>query len=131
MNQTLDGLSRLWGGWGILIFSTLTGVVAQLALKHGVSTRNLFSTSGSILDAIPAWIGSWQLWVYGLFAVTSLVSWFLVVNQFDLSMAFPVVQSLTYLLIVVLSVVLFRESVTLTNVVGLALLCVGVFLVAQ
>ena len=58
MNNTLEGISRLWGGWGILIFSTLTGVVAQLALKHGVSGRSLFPSSGKILDAIPALIST-------------------------------------------------------------------------
>ena len=131
MNITLEGISRLWGGWGILIFSTLTGVVAQLALKHGVSARSLFPSSGKLLDAIPALLSTWQLWVYGIFAVASLVSWLLVVNQFDLSMAFPVVQSLSYLLIVISSVFLFRETVTLTNMAGLGLLCVGVFLVSQ
>ena len=131
MNITLEGISRLWGGWGILIFSTLTGVVAQLALKHAVSARSLFPSSGKILDAIPALISTWQLWVYGFFAVASLVSWLLVVSQFDLSMAFPVVQSLSYLLIVISSVFLFRETVTLTNMAGLGLLCVGVFLVSQ
>ncbi|MDP3046554.1 MAG: hypothetical protein Q8O07_03665, partial [Chloroflexota bacterium] len=74
---------------------------------------------------------TWQLWVYGFFAVASLVSWLLVVSQFDLSMAFPVVQSLSYLLIVISSVFLFRETVTLTNMAGLVLLCVGVFLVSR
>ena len=69
--------------------------------------------------------------MYGFFAVASLVSWLLVINQFDLSMAFPVVQSLSYLLIVVSSVLLFRETVTLTNMAGLVLLCIGVFLVSQ
>jgi multidrug transporter EmrE-like cation transporter len=131
MNITLDGITRLWGGWGILIFSTLTGVVAQLALKHGMSGKSLLPAGAKLLDLIPTLLSTWQLWVYGFFAAVSLVSWFFVLNQFDLSMAFPVVQSLSYLLIVVLSVILFKETVSLTNAAGLALLCVGVFLAAQ
>ncbi len=129
--DTIQGFMRLWGGWGILIFSTLTGVAAQLALKHGMAGRTLLPSSGSLLDAIPALLGVWQLWAYGFFAVASLVSWLFVVNQFALSMAFPVVQSLSLVLIVTLSVFLFREAVTLTNLAGLVLLCVGVFLVSR
>ncbi len=131
MNDALQGLLRLWGGWGILIFSTVTGVVAQLALKHGMSGRSLLPSSGSLLDAIPALLSTWQLWVYGFFAVVSLASWLFVVNVFPLSMAFPVVQSLSFVLIVVLSVFLFRESVTVTNLAGLVLICAGVFLASR
>ena len=131
MNNLTESISRLWGGWGILIFSTLTGVVAQLALKHGLSTDSLFPASGKLVETIQSLIGAWQLWIYGFFAVASLASWLLVVRKFELSMAFPVVQSLSFVLIMVFSVFLFRETITLTKLAGIGLLCLGIFLCSQ
>lgn len=131
MNSILETITRLGGGWGILLFSTLTGVAAQLALKHGLAGDRLLPAAAKATDVVQSLLGAWQLWVYGLCAVASLASWLLVVRRFELSMAFPVVQSLSFILIVVFSAFLFRETITTTKLAGIGLLCLGIFLCSQ
>ena len=131
MDNLIEPLMRLWGGWGILVFSTVTGVVAQLSLKHLFITRQGFLLSFTPLHVLQALADTWQLWLYGACAAASLVSWLLVVRRFELNMAFPVVQSLSFVLILILSSFLFREILSATRLVGVGIICLGIFLCSR
>ena len=66
---------------------------------------------------------------FGLYGVSSIL-WLQVLSKLDISVAFPLV-SLTYVATLILGRFLFNEPVNLCRIVGVLLICSGVFFVIQ
>ncbi len=71
-------------------------------------------------------------WVFtGLsLAFISALFWLTVLARVDLSFAYPMV-SLGYVLVVLLSFLIFKENVTLIRWIGVLVICLGVYLVSR
>lgn len=110
----------------IILASVLLGVVGQLVLKGGVTRLGpLALGGGSPLDV--AWrIGSTpQIWGgLALYGVSTFL-WLVALSQVQLGFAYPFL-SLSYVLVIVTSWVLFSEEVSIWRVVGVAAICIGV-----
>lgn len=65
-----------------------------------------------------------------VFFVLSMILWIKVITQMELSRAYPSV-GLSYLIVFLLSVAIFNESVTWQKVVGLILVSTGVYFLHQ
>jgi multidrug transporter EmrE-like cation transporter len=65
-------------------------------------------------------------WIISAFlaAFGAAVSWMVVLNRFELSRAYPF-TSLSFVLVLIASAVLFSESITLAKVAGIALIVAG------
>ncbi|ANF98436.1 EamA family transporter [Paenibacillus bovis] len=64
----------------------------------------------------------------GLYAVATLV-WFVVLSRLPLSVAYPI-QSLAYVLGIVLSIMMFHETVSTMKWIGAAIIVIGVLFIA-
>lgn len=113
----------------VLASVVLTGV-AQLLIKRGVSTLGMMEiVPGAVFWSLtrlllePFIMGG--LFLFGV----ATVLWMLALSVVDLSYAFPFV-SLSILLTTVGARVFLRESVSATRLVGIALICTGVGLIA-
>lgn len=113
---------------GILV-TILTGAFAQLALKHGTGLTpiNLSQPKQTLFSCIT----NPFLWLWFIFALLSAISWFWVVSRFELSFVLPIVTSAMLILVVLGSNLLFGETISVVNWLGIMLLCVGIFLVFQ
>src|SRR5258708_4034753 len=60
-----------------------------------------------------------------LLAVLAAFSWMAAMTKFELSYAYPFI-SLSFVLVTILSAVIFREPITVTKVLGLALVVAGI-----
>lgn len=71
-------------------------------------------------------------WILGvlLLAVLAAVSWMAAMTKLDLSYAYPF-MSLAFVLVLILSAVIFREPVTVFKVLGLVLVVAGVIVSSQ
>lgn len=63
------------------------------------------------------------------FAILGWVAYAMALSKSELSYAYPI-WSLTYVVVPLLSLVVFKESISLLKMGGLAFICLGVFLVA-
>jgi multidrug transporter EmrE-like cation transporter len=119
-------------GWSLVALSAGFTVAANLLLRAGVDRAGGFA--GGLGDAAGnlARLGREPLFDLGvlLYGLASLV-WFRVLSTEPLSVAYPVLASLTFVLVTLGAVVLFREPLSLAKVVGLALLVLGLFVVSQ
>lgn len=107
----------------LLLGAIMLGVAGQLLLKHGMSQRPNFSLKHLIALTRDFYIiGGFAC--YGI----SVLLYFKVLASLDLSLAYPSV-ALGYVLVIVMSKVLFRESVSLTRWGAVAIICTGVVLV--
>lgn len=110
-----------------LIFIAVAG---QILIKLGLEQTGILQMSSvtAVLGSMKK-IASSPLVVGGLalYAISSFV-WLVVLSKVDLSFAFPFV-SLTYVLVLVASILLFHEPLLFNRVAGSALIIVGVIVV--
>lgn len=116
----------------MMVFATVAFTTyGQLVLKWQVSTPS---------PAPFAWAGNWppllllllRPWVISAFVAAFCASlcWMLAIARLDLSRAYPF-MALNFLLVCVLAVPLFGETLTTTKVFGLCFIIVGLIILSQ
>ena len=107
----------------LLLIAVILGIIGQLLLKRGMSQRPDFQLRQIwLLVTDPAILAGFLS--YGFSTLIYLQS----LNTLDLSLAYPTV-SLGYVLIILLSKILFKEEVKWTRWLAVIIICVGVALV--
>jgi drug/metabolite transporter (DMT)-like permease len=113
----------------LILGSVILGVFGQLALKAAMSSLGPMAVGGSARGSIAriattpgVWVG---LAIYGL----GTFLWLIALSQVDLGYAYPFL-SLSYVLILVASWLLFREAMSWWRLGGVAAICVGVYIAA-
>lgn len=123
MNQQL--LSSLW----LILFSITASVAGQTVIKMGLNQNG----NGSLVnlgEVVQAIITS-PLVILGLvFYGAGALSWIAALSRVDLSVAYPFL-ALNFVLITVVSRLVLGESVPLLRWLGIAVICVGILLVAR
>lgn len=113
----------------ILLFSILSSVVGQFLLKKGMiiigpqelSFKVVLFLIKSIFNNIYIFFG---LVCYGL----SFISWLLVLSKIKLSAAYPAL-SLIYVFVIIGSYFLFKETITVFQIIGIFLIIGGLFFI--
>jgi len=117
---------------GLVILCAILSVCGNLTLKRAVGLVNL--ADGSSLLSLSALVRLIQVpTLYAglaLYALGALL-WLQVLSVDPIGRAYPVLVSFTFVLIVVASRILFRESITLLQVSGLFLILLGIAMVAR
>jgi len=110
-------------GYTLLLVAIAIGVVGQLLLKHGMSRRPAFRLGDLVplTRDVPVAAG------FGCYGIATLL-YFKVLASLDLSLAYPTV-SLGYVLVIVMSRVVFKEPVTPARWAAILTICVGAALV--
>ena len=109
--------------YGLLLSAIMIGVVGQLLLKHGMSRQPgfRFGELGVLTRNLPV-IGG------GCCYCLSTVLYLSVLARLDLSVAYPTV-SLGYVLVIIMSKILFKEPVSRSRWMAAGIICIGVVLV--
>jgi multidrug transporter EmrE-like cation transporter len=115
----------------IFLVSIVTGIIGQLVLKKGTTSQRLFFDVSQPLASLLALALNPYLLTWIFFAGISAALWIFVVSRFELSLAFPISTTLSYILILVCSWWLFGEQMSVTRWIGIALMAAGIFITAQ
>jgi drug/metabolite transporter (DMT)-like permease len=119
-------------------FCVMLGSTAQLSLKHGLNTVGRFEPNpGEPAGFAAQFIGflmrafqnPFVVAGFALYGIASL-AWLIVVSRVPLSLAYPMI-ALTYVVVVIMSRVLFHEDVTALRYASLAVICAGVFMLSR
>ncbi len=114
-----------------ILVSVVAGAAGQIMLKKGMS-----STGGITLTLTQLPETLWRMitnpWVFvGLIVyVGGTVFWLAALSRVDLSYAYPF-ASLSYVVMLAASWLLFREDINALRLIGTAIICVGVFFVSR
>lgn len=115
----------------LALVSVALNAAAQLALKQGtrvvgVAARDV-SSGWTVLSR-----AAFNPWVWaGLIAyMLSVALWILVLSRVQVSYAYPIV-SLGYVMAAAAAWALWREDVSVMRIAGIAVICLGVVLVAR
>ena len=111
---------------GLLLLAVVLGVTGQIFLKQGVSSSG--AITGVSRELVGVIIRPLVLLGFACYGLSSLF-WLVVLSRTELSYAYPMI-ALGYVLVFFLSWWIFHDKVTWTRIGGLALICLGVVLVA-
>ncbi len=116
-------------GYIPILGTVLLMTYAQLAMKWGLSKAGrlpagLWSRLGFLLGQV---LTPWVLSGLAAAAVAALL-WIIVLTRFDVSRAYPF-MGLSFVLVLLLSHIMFREELSITSILGAALVIAGVTMV--
>lgn len=116
--------------FGLVLLGVLLNAGAQLALKAGTNALgSLVSPDGAVQTVFRVLFQPWIL--VGLVAyVLSFAIWIVVLSRVPVSIAYPML-SIGYVINVVLGYYIFGESLNWLKVLGVAVIILGVVLVAK
>lgn len=115
----------------LLLVNGLLGSTGQLLMKQGaMKLQPVPATQGFAASLLDSFRGIFTPYVFMGFLVYGLSSilWMRIIRQVPLSFAYPMV-SISYVLVVVMSKILFGDKINLTMSAGLLLICLGVTLI--
>ena len=113
--------------------SVVLSAVAQIFLKHGLSRFQIARENGGQRGPLNLLIGvvsQTSIWFWGACFVGATGLWLLGLQKLELSYAYPLV-SFGYVLVSLLSRILFHERVDRYRWLAVAVISLGVFLIAS
>jgi len=116
--------------WWLIALSISTGVAGQTTIKIGVSQPQALQQSSGLWSLIGLIFQSpWVLTGLTLYAIGA-VAWIAVLTRVELSLAYPLL-ALNFVLITLTSRLILGESIPTLRWLGLAVICVGILIVAR
>lgn len=117
-------------GWVLVLMSAGLQVAGTLLLRGGVDRaggfpENLAGIPQGLLRLAGQPMFDIGFILYGLAALV----WFRVLSTQPLSLAYPLLVSLTFLFVTLGAATLFQESMTARKLVGLAIILAGIFII--
>lgn len=114
-----------------ILISVVFGAVGQILLKKGMGSMGPITLT---LQGLPGtiWRIGTNLYVIGglLIYVSGTVFWLAALSRVDLSYAYPF-ASLSYVIMLAASWLLFHEDITLLRVVGTVVVAIGVLIISR
>lgn len=118
-------------GYFYIVLTIVFTVYGQLVIKQQVNTIVEFPSGLGLIPFYIRFILTRPLVLSGFIsAVLASVAWIGALSKFQLSYAYPF-MSLNFVLVVLLSFFIFHDTVNWYRIIGLILICVGVFIVSK
>jgi len=115
----------------LLFLGVWLTVVGQLLFKQGVSKIGGIALDFSSLpfSLCRALVNPFVLCALLVYGISSML-WLIILSRVELGIALPT-MSLGYVLIVFLSRLFFNEKITFYKLLGVSLICIGVFVLSR
>jgi multidrug transporter EmrE-like cation transporter len=119
-------------GLFLVALAALTTVAGNLLMRAGVLHAGGLKLSGSGLLPQLLGLAKQPMFLSGvvLYGLSALI-WFSVISSEQLSTAYPILVSMTFILVTAGSVAFFHEGVSLFKAVGILIILAGIWIVAQ
>jgi len=106
-------------------------VFGQIAIKMQVLQAGAMPVDGheKLMFLVRLLLNPWIIAAFGA-AFLASISWMGAMTKFPLSYAYPF-MSLNFVIVLLLGAWLFQEPLSLTKIVGVALICAGTVIAAQ
>jgi len=129
--ETKRSRSNMTVAIGYILVSVLAGAIGQVLLKKGMSSMGPLTLSLSKLFSILWRMATNPYVIVGLFIyVGGTVFWLTALSRVDLSYAYPF-ASLSYVVMLAASWLLFRENISVVRLLGTLVVGVGVFIISR
>jgi len=114
----------------LILTSVSLNAGAQILMRKGMLQIGEVSFTSSLLKTLSQMATSAFLWLslscYGM----SILIWMMVLSRVEVSFAYAF-SSLGYVLVTVMGVIVLKEHISIFRIAGIAVVCIGVILVAK
>ena len=117
------------GNYFLLFMSISLAIVGQLLMKRGMLMFGAIPVKELFVKLIPMLTNPFVFLGLALFGISS-VFWLVVLSRLELSLVYPMV-SIGYVVVAIMSMVLFGETLSVVRLAGIAVICFGVFLISR
>ncbi|MCX6225980.1 MAG: hypothetical protein NTV01_14710 [Bacteroidia bacterium] len=114
-------------GLSLVFLSAFITVAANLMLRAGVDRAGVFPAQFQTVSNAIARLMSQPLFLYAM----AVLLWFYVISTEPLSVAYPLLVSLTFIFVTLGAIVVFGEALTLPKVVGMLIILIGIIIVGR
>jgi drug/metabolite transporter (DMT)-like permease len=115
----------------LILLSVSLNATAQMLMRAGMLRVGKVGNSlGDIIAATPNMLLNFFLWGAIAAYVVSVFLWMIVLSKVEVSFAYAFL-ALGFALVAVLGYLIWNENVTWLRVLGIGLICAGVYCVAQ
>lgn len=114
----------------LIIISVLLNCSAQILMRKGMLINGEVNDMQRLLLSIPGMLTNIFLWGAMLCYAISIVTWMVVLSKVEVSYAYPFL-SIGYVLSAVAGYLWFAESISLTRIFGIIVICIGVILISR
>lgn len=115
----------------LIILTVLLNTAAQIALKAGMMQIGTFSFSWENLLPITLKVATSPWIIVGMAIYIGSVSlWLMVLSRIPVSIAYPM-ASIGYITSAIAAYYLWGENLTITRIIGILIILIGVYLVAK
>ena len=111
--------------WLYILFYVICSVSGSTFLKLGSSDSRKVLLTVPLIDMTVSSITIIGFVCYGL----SFIIYTILLSKYNLSFVSPLTIGLVYIALMVTSVIIFKESLTITSIVGSGLILLGVLLI--
>lgn len=119
-------------GWFLIMLSAILAVFANLMLRAGVDRAGGFVTDLTSIHVALLNLVKQPMFDIGLFmyALATLV-WIKILSVEQLSIAYPVMVSITFALVTLGAVLFFKESLNTYKILGLLIIFAGILIISR
>jgi multidrug transporter EmrE-like cation transporter len=114
----------------LILVSILLNAGAQLLMRSGMLRVGEVEIGASLIKAVPRMATNIFLWLSMVCYGISIASWMVVLSKVEVSFAYPFL-SIGYVISAVIGYFFMGESITAIRIAGIAVICVGVILIAR
>jgi len=120
-----------WGAFSLVMAGVMLNAIAQLALKASVNDTGVIGLDlGSMLSSVNSLAANAWLWLGLVCYAVSVVIWLLALSRVDVTIAYPML-SIGYVVNAIAAWHLFGESLGSGRLTGIAIIIIGVFVLAR
>ena len=113
----------------LILSSVFLNASAQILMRKGMLILGEVSIS-SLVKTLPQMITNVWLWLSLFCYGVSIITWMLVLSRVEVSFAYPFL-GIAFVLVTILGYLLFKENLTFIRVIGIILICIGVFFISR
>ncbi len=114
--------------WILLIISLTLNAGGNLLAKYAM--KDAPSNIGILSLALYA-IANWKIWLSVTCFGVAFVGYAVVLTKMDLSLAYPIMTTAGFLIIMFASFFLFSEQMSLLRVIGISLMIAGIWIISK
>lgn len=119
-------------GWLFLLISSFLTVAANLMIRGGIVRAGGFASKLSEFPQAILRLLSQPIFVIGaVFYGTAALIWFKVIETEQLSIAYPLMVSLTFIFVTVGAIVFYKEPFAWLKVLGCVVILLGILIFSQ
>jgi multidrug transporter EmrE-like cation transporter len=107
-----------------LVLNATGNILAKYAMKDAPSNQGLYALALYALTNWKVWLG---IICFGL----AFGGYAIVLSKLDISLAYPIMTTGGFLIIITASFFLFSENLSLTKLIGISLMIAGIWIISR